>query len=180
MQGGSFPVQVDDTHEMGILNENTVKDLSCNCNGTAAAVIQCNFLMVDFDMLNGPTRQIPGTQHSHENIPDLDEEPEWMKLSTVCPAPAGRMCIRDPRAWHGGGTPNLSHEVRAIPNMKYYAPWFKEPMPLSMPRKIYHGLSQHGPWISRYIVADQGEEIDTGFRKNPGGTPLTSKSRPSP
>jgi len=133
----------------------------------------CNFLMVDFDKLNGPTRQIPGTQHSHENIPDLEEEPEWMKLSTVCPVPEGSVLIRDPRAWHGG-TPNLSNEVRAIPNIEYYAPWFREPMSISMPREIYNDLSPHGQWISRYIVAGQGEEIETGFRKNLGGTPLTS------
>lgn len=84
----------------------------------------------------------------------------------------------DPRAWHGG-TPNLSNEVRAIPNIEYFAPWYREPMPISMPRKIFDSLSQHGQWISRYIVAGQGEEIETGFRRNLGGTPLTSKSRPS-
>ena len=138
----------------------------------------CNFLMVDFNQLNGPTRQIAGTQHSQENIPGLEEEPEWMKLSTVCPAPAGSVLIRDPRAWHGG-TPNLSNEVRAIPNIEYFAPWYREPMPVSMPRKIFDGLSPHGQWISRYIVAGQGEELDTGFRKNLGGTPLTSRSRPT-
>lgn len=149
----------------------TYRDLPC-------PYVCCNFLMVDFGKLNGPTRQIPGTQHTHESIPDLEEEPEWMKLSTVCPAPAGSVLIRDPRAWHGG-TPNLSNEVRAIPNIEYFAPWYREPMPISMPRKIFTGLSQHGQWISRYIVAGQGEEIETGFRRNLGGTPLTSKSRPS-
>jgi hypothetical protein len=41
-----------------------------------------------------------------------------MKLSTVCPAPAGSVLIRDVRAWHGG-TPNLSDEVRCIPNVEY-------------------------------------------------------------
>lgn len=137
----------------------------------------CNFLMVDFTPLNGPARQIPGTQHSHEAIPGLEEEPQWMKLSTVCPATAGSVLIRDPRAWHGG-TPNLSDEVRAIPNIEYYAPWFREPMPLSMPRKIYDELSEHGQWICRYIVASQGEEPDTSLRKRLGGTPTISKSRP--
>ena len=133
--------------------------------------------MVDFTYLNGPIRQIPGTQSSQEEIPDLESEPEWMKLSTVCPAPAGTVLIRDPRTWHGG-TPNLSNEVRAIPNIEYYAPWFREPMPISMPREIYDGLSKHGQSISRYIVADKGEEVVTGFRRNLGGTPESSMSRP--
>lgn len=136
----------------------------------------CNFLMVDFNQLNGPIRQIPGTAHSQVEIPDLESEPEWMKLSTVCPAPAGSVLIRDPRAWHGG-TPNLSSEVRAIPNIEYYAPWFREPMPISMPREIYDSLSTHGQWIARYIVAGKDEQVTTGFRRNLGGTPASSMSR---
>ena len=40
----------------------------------------CNFLACDFTAINGPTRQIPGTQHSQQKIPKLSEEPEWMKL----------------------------------------------------------------------------------------------------
>jgi ectoine hydroxylase-related dioxygenase (phytanoyl-CoA dioxygenase family) len=138
----------------------------------------CNYLMVDFTRLNGPIRQIPGTQHSQQNIPDLEEEPAWMKLSTVCPAPAGSVLIRDPRAWHGG-TPNLSDEVRSIPNIEYFAPWYREAMPISMPRKIYDGLSRHGQWVSRYIVAAEGVDVETGLRRNLGGTPLTSRSRPA-
>ena len=103
--------------------------------------ICCNFLTVDFTAINGPTRQIPGTQHSREPIPNLKEEPDWMKLSTVCPAPAGSVLIRDIRAWHGG-TPNLSQEVRAIPNAEFYAPWFREPLQESMPYDIYESLSE--------------------------------------
>jgi len=151
----------------GLLN---YRDLPC-------PYVCCNFLMVDFTKLNGPTRQIPGTQNTQEKIPDLESEPEWMKLSTVCPAPAGSVLIRDPRAWHGG-TPNLSNEVRAIPNIEYYAPWFREPMPISMPRKIYESLSPHGQWVSRYIAAGKGEKVATGFRRNLGGTPVSSMSRP--
>ena len=60
----------------------TIRDLPC-------PVVCCNFLAQDFTKTNGPTRQIPGTQHSRENIPGLAEEPLWMKYSTVCPAPAG-------------------------------------------------------------------------------------------
>lgn len=141
----------------------TYRDLPC-------PYVCCNFLMVDFTPLNGPTRQIPGTQHSHARIPTLDEEPEWMKLATVCPAPAGSVLIRDPRAWHGG-TPNLSNQVRAIPNAEFYAPWFREPMPISMPRQIYDGLSAHGQRLCRYIVADRGEQLATGYRTDLGSTP---------
>ena len=71
----------------GIMN---YRDLPC-------PYICCNFLTVDFNAINGPTRQIPGTQHSREPIPTLKEEPDWMKLSTVCPAPAGSVLIRDIR-----------------------------------------------------------------------------------
>ena len=70
--------------------------------------------LVDLTPENGPIRQIPGTQNSRNPIPNLLDEPEWMKLSTVCPAPAGSAIFRDLRTWHGG-TPNLSREVRPRP-----------------------------------------------------------------
>ena len=141
----------------------TYRDLPC-------PYVCCNYLMVDFNAINGPTRQIPGTQHSREPIPTLENEPEWMRLSTVCPAPAGSVLIRDIRAWHGG-TPNLSDEVRAIPNAEFYAPWFREPMPRSMPREIYDGLSEHGKKVCRYIVAEKDEELVTGYRDDLGNAP---------
>ena len=147
----------------------SLRDLPC-------PYVCCNFLMVDFTAINGPTRQIPGTQNSHARLPRLADEPEWMKLSTVCPAPAGSVLIRDPRAWHGG-TPNLSNEVRAIPNAEFYAPWFREPMPQSMPRKLYNRLSEHGQHIARYIVADTDVELDTGFREDLGTTPPLFEKR---
>ena len=91
-----------------------------------------------------------------------------MKYSTVCPAPAGSVLIRDPRAWHGG-TPNLSNELRAIPNIEFYAPWFHEPMARSMPREIYQSLSKHGRQICRYIVTD--DDLQESIRHDLGGTP---------
>ena len=93
-----------------------------------------------------------------------------MKLSTVCPAPAGSVLIRDTRAWHGG-TPNLSDQVRAIPNTEYHAPWYREPMRKSMPREIYQSLSEHAQYIARYVVAEAGEALNTGFREDLGTTP---------
>lgn len=144
----------------------TLRDLPC-------PYVCCNFLMTDFTALNGPTRQIPGTQHSHEPIPTLDDEPAWMKLSTTCPAPAGSVLIRDPRAWHGG-TPNLSNEARAIPNIEYYAPWFREPMARSIPSSLYETLSEHGKRICRYIVSDG--DLDGSVRSDLGGTPRGLRS----
>lgn len=134
----------------------------------------CNFAMVDFTALNGPTRQIPGTQHSHEKMPRLEEEPQWMRLSTVCPAPAGSVIIRDVRAWHGG-TPNLSDEVRAIPNAEYFAPWYREPSGVAMPRHTYDTLTPHGQHLCRYIVAEHGRELVTGYRPDLGTTPVAMR-----
>ena len=147
----------------------TYRDLPC-------PYVCCNFLMVDSTPLNGPIRQIPGTQSSREPIPKLDEEPEWMKLSTLCPADAGGVVIRDVRAWHGG-TPNLSEEVRALPNAEFFAPWYREPLDVSMPRDLYKTLSEHAKDICRYIVADPGEEIDTSPCKDLGTTPPAMRKR---
>ncbi|MGB8858572.1 MAG: phytanoyl-CoA dioxygenase family protein [Ilumatobacteraceae bacterium] len=125
-----------------------------------------NFMPIDMTRLNGPTRQIPGTQHSRAPIPRLSEEPEWMRLSTVCPAPAGAVQIRDVRAWHGG-TPNLSDEVRAIPNVEYYAPWFREPTVPGITRADHQRLSEHAQRLTRYLVADSADELATGFTMSP-------------
>ncbi len=130
--------------------------------------IVCNFLTVDFTRINGPIRQIPGTQYSRELFPTLQEEPEWMRLSAVCPAPAGSVIIRDVRAWHGG-TPNLSQQVRPIPNVEYWAPWYRESSRPCMPREIYNSLSDHGKQLCQFIVTDN--EFETGFRPDLGRTP---------
>ena len=93
-------------------------------------------------------------------LPD-DEEPEWMKLSTVCPAPAGSLMIRDVRAWHGG-TPNLSNTTRAIPNLEFYAPWFQEPTVPGITYQAYKKLSPRAQELTRYAVADSSEALITG------------------
>ncbi len=139
----------------------------------------CNFLTVDFDRLNGPTRQIPGTQHSRQPIPSLDQEPQWMKLSTVCPAPAGSVLIRDVRAWHGG-TPNLSDHVRAIPNAEFFAPWYREPSRPCMPRAIHDGLSEYGKQLCRHLVADPGTTLETGYRRDIGAALVPPPPRTPP
>lgn len=117
-----------------------------------------NFLTIDATRINGATRQIPGTQHSREPFPTLDEEPEWMKLSTVCPAPAGAVQIRDVRAWHGG-TPNLSDDVRCIPNLEFYAPWFREPTWTGIDRAAWEQLPERARAVTRHAVADSAERI---------------------
>ncbi|MFT4677404.1 MAG: ectoine hydroxylase-related dioxygenase (phytanoyl-CoA dioxygenase family) [Patiriisocius sp.] len=120
-----------------------------------------NFLPQDVTRLNGPTRQIPGTQKSRVHIPGLKDEPEWMRLSTVCPAPAGAMMIRDVRAWHGG-TPNVSDATRAIPNLELYAPWFKEPIVPGISYKDFKKLSPEAQRVAQFCVADSSETLVTG------------------
>jgi hypothetical protein len=82
-----------------------------------------------------------------------------MRLSTICPLPAGSAIFRDARCWHGG-TPNLSREVRAMPNVEYFAPWFRsEALIRSMPYDSWRALSPHAQRISRYIVVDPGQSV---------------------
>ncbi len=122
-------------------------------------VIHINFPLVDLTPENGPIRQIPGTHRSRAPIPTLADEPEWMRLSTVCPLPAGSAIIRDARCWHGG-TPNLSNEVRAMPNVEFMAPWFRsEALARSMTYERWLTLSPHAQRLSRYIVGSPGESI---------------------
>ena len=137
----------------------TIRDIPC-------PYVCVNFLPFDQTVLNGPTRQIPGSQHSRAPIPTLDEEPEWMRLSTVCPAPAGTVQIRDVRAWHGG-TPNLSNELRAIPNLEFYAPWFREPVVPGITYADHRALSEHAQHLTRFSVIDSSEELPSGYVVKP-------------
>ncbi|MEM7338793.1 MAG: phytanoyl-CoA dioxygenase family protein [Actinomycetota bacterium] len=122
-------------------------------------VVHINFPLVDLTPENGPIRQIPGSHRSRAPIPRLADEPEWMRLSTVCPLPAGSAIIRDARCWHGG-TPNLSHQVRAMPNVEFMAPWFRsEALIRSMSYERWSTLSPQAQRMSRYIVGSPGEQI---------------------
>ena len=121
--------------------------------------IHVNFPVVDLTRENGPIRQIPGTHRSRAPIPRLAAEPEWMRLSTVCPLPAGSAIFRDVRCWHGG-TPNLSREVRPMPNVEYFAPWFRsEALARSMSYDRWRTLSPHAQRLCRYVVCDRGEAV---------------------
>jgi ectoine hydroxylase-related dioxygenase (phytanoyl-CoA dioxygenase family) len=137
----------------------STRDLPC-------PYVAVNFLTVDSTPLNGPTRQIPGSQHARAPFPTLTEEPEWMRLSTVCPVPAGSVQIRDVRAWHGG-TPNLSDHVRAIPNLEFYAPWFREPVIPGITKADHRKLSAHAQHLTRFLVADSADELRTGYTLTP-------------
>ena len=122
-------------------------------------VVHINFPTIDLSPINGPTRIIRGTHRSNGPIPALVDEPEWMRLSTMCPLPAGSAIIRDARCWHGG-TPNLSREVRAIPNVEFMAPWFRsEALIRSMSYDTWSTLSPHAQRLARYVVCDQGEVV---------------------
>ena len=59
-----------------------------------------------------------------------------------------------------GGTPNLSDEPRSLPNVEYFAPWFRsEYIVPSMPYERWEGLSEHGQRISRFVVVPKGEAV---------------------
>ena len=115
-----------------------------------------NFLMSDMTVENGPIRQIPGTQTLAASPPTQADEPEWMRLSTVVGAPAGAGVFRDPRAWHGA-TPNVSREIRAMPNVEYTAPWLDaSQFQPSMPHDIWARLSPHAQRICARIKTAPG------------------------
>lgn len=122
-------------------------------------VVHINFPLVDLTPENGPIRVIPGTQRSRASIPTLADEPEGMRLSTICPLPAGSALVRDARCWHGG-TPNLSRDVRAMPNVEFMAPWFRsEALTRSMSFERWTTLSPHAQRLCRYIVCEPGEPV---------------------
>jgi ectoine hydroxylase-related dioxygenase (phytanoyl-CoA dioxygenase family) len=121
-----------------------------------APLVTINFLMSELTWENGPIRQIPGTHAAQSSPPSPADEPEWMRLSTLVGAPAGAGVFRDTRAWHGG-TPNLSREVRAMPNIEYVAPWFHFfTFSQSMPHEIWSALSPHAQRLCRFIACEPG------------------------
>jgi hypothetical protein len=124
-----------------------------------APYVTINFLLAEQTHENGPIRQIPGT-HAMQGSPPLPaDEPEWMRLSTLVGARAGAGVFRDIRAWHGG-TPNLSRDVRAMPNIEYVAAWTTElanfTFAQSMPHDLWAALSPHAQRLCRYIKCEPG------------------------
>ncbi|MBV7339718.1 phytanoyl-CoA dioxygenase family protein [Chloroflexi bacterium TSY] len=150
---------------------------------TVPAVI-INFLMSDLTWENGPIRQIPGTHTMQQPPPLPADEPDWMRFSTLVGAPAGAGVFRDHRAWHGA-TPNLSKQVRALPNVEYSASWRPaESYKKTMPHEIWETLTPHGQHICEFVRANPGvwppgagvmhptkskrEEASNGFYKSVG------------
>ena len=120
-------------------------------------VVTINFAMCDLTWENGPIRQIPGSHTWQMRPPSPIEEPAWMRYSTLVGAPAGAGVFRDNRAWHGA-TPNLSREVRSLPNVEYGAPWLpnREDAKKTMPHDIWQTLTPHGKHICRRVKAEPG------------------------
>ena len=119
-------------------------------------LVTVNFLMTDLTWENGPIRQIPGSHAAAQSPPTPDHEPEWMRLSTLVGASAGAGVFRDNRAWHGA-TPNLSKEIRAMPNIEYVPAWFpKESLAEAMPHEVWETLSDHAKHLCRFIKTEPG------------------------
>jgi len=115
-----------------------------------------------------------------------------MKMSTVCPIPAGCAILRDIRCWHGGtpcvgSTPRWvrfafcstlyqcvgcarGYDVwcwrRAMPSCNFHAPWFctNSATPRVMPRKVYEQLDERGQYLCRLLVADPDEKLELGWK----------------
>lgn len=115
--------------------------------------IVINFLMVDFTKANGAIRFVPATQRSRAPIPNLENEPEWMKNSILC-APAGTAIIRDVRCWHAG-TANTSDMVRPMTSIGYYAPWFQSRYDGVIPRARFNELSSRAQALCKTLVSDE-------------------------
>ena len=119
-------------------------------------MVTINFVMCDLTWENGPIRQIPGTHTLQQYPPGPAEEPDWMKHSTLVGATAGSGVFRDNRAWHGA-TPNLSKEIRALPNVEYGAPWWTRQMfSRIMPHEIWETLTPDAQKLCDWIKADPG------------------------
>jgi hypothetical protein len=119
-------------------------------------LVTINFLMTDLTWENGPIRQIPGSHAFAQSPPTLEHEPEWMRMSTLVGAPAGAGVFRDNRAWHGA-TPNLSREIRALPNIEYVPLWFPpESLCEVMSHEVWETLSDHGKRLCRFAKTEPG------------------------
>ncbi len=151
-QAEAMGIEIRRNDETGEIDDRT-KRLICD---RTPAIITINFTMSDLTWENGPIRQIPGTHMAARNPPRPTEEPEWMRMCTLVGAKAGAGVFRDNRAWHGA-TPNLSREIRSLPNVEYGAPWIADPSKnRTMPYKIWETLTDHGKHICRFVHDEPG------------------------
>ena len=140
--------KIEDSDELDLRTRRGVVDHTPPC-------ITINFLMSDLTWENGPIRQIPGSHKAVRPPPPPSEEPEWMRMCTLVGAKAGAGVFRDNRAWHGA-TPNLSREIRSLPNIEYGAPWIAGRNAKTMTHEIYETLSDHAKHLCRFVTADPG------------------------
>ena len=137
---------------LGELSLRTQRRISENCPATGTI----NFQVVDATWDNGPIRQIPGTHCNVQPPPLSQDEPEWMRCSTIVGAPAGSAVFRDHRCWHGA-TPNVSTEVRCMPNIEWSAPWAaSDRIAKTMPHRLWQALSPAGKHACRFVRAEPG------------------------
>lgn len=141
--GHNVDARLDYARKVGFVNvpaEKTFADLDFR---TQRLVIELtppsmtiNFVMCDLTWENGPIRQIPGTHTTSQPPPRPEDEPDWMRYAALVGAPAGAAVFRDHRAWHSG-TPNLSKEIRCLPNLEFLAPWWDLQFVKTMPHEIW-------------------------------------------
>ena len=90
------------------------------------------------------------------SLPDVGAVPLDFELGEAAEAFRGKV-----RAFFEA---NLTDELRAIPNVEYYAPWFREPIVPGISYDDWRQLSDHARHLTRYCVADSSEELPAGFR----------------
>lgn len=159
-----IPIHIDREGRLTIQTQKIIIEMT-------PPVVTINFAMSDITPENGPIRQIPGS-HSVQQPPPIPEcEPDWMKYSTFVGVKAGDGIFRDIRAWHGA-TPNVSREIRALPNVEYGAPWWpQDNYSQVMPHEIFEALTPHAQKLCERIKAENGQEVfGSGFMH-----PLASK-----
>jgi hypothetical protein len=47
--------------------------------------------------------------------------------------------------------------------VEYYAPWFREPMLPGISRADQQRLSEHAQRLTRFVVADSADGLETGY-----------------
>lgn len=153
--------RLNQTRELGLpFNGKSVTELNLQerrmVTDFTPPLITINFLMSDLTYENGPIRQVAGSHTATQQPPPPKNEPDWMRFSTLVGGKAGAAMFRDNRGWHGA-TPNLSREVRALPDVEYGAPWWSSKhISKTMPDEMWQTLSNHGKHICRFVHAEPG------------------------
>ncbi|MEQ8857411.1 MAG: phytanoyl-CoA dioxygenase family protein [Pseudomonadales bacterium] len=130
-------------------------------------MITVNFVLTELTRENGPIRHIPGSHGIGQAPPRPEHEPAWMRESTLVGALPGAAVFRDNRAWHGG-TPNLSREARALPNVEYVAPWYPaDRFVRTMPHERWLRLGYEARRRCREVVLDPDAALPGGGRLHP-------------